>query len=79
MRTTLNLDDHLMDAVRQRAAETRRTITEIVETGVRELLERESRPNGRHRLRWITVCGDAPPTVDLTDRDALLDRMEGRT
>jgi len=52
---------------------------EILELGVRELLERESRPPAPRRLRWVTVRGDAPPAVDLTDRDALLDRMEGRT
>jgi len=79
MRTTLNLDDHLVRAVRQRAVDTGRTIMEILELGVRELLERESRPPAPRRLRWVTVRGDAPPAVDLTDRDALLDRMEGRT
>jgi plasmid stability protein len=78
MRTTLNLDDELMRVARQRAAQTGRTMTEILELALRELLDRESRPATGYRLRWVTVRGRAQPTVDLTDRDALLDRMEGR-
>lgn len=78
MRTTLNLDDNLMRAVRQRAAHTGRTMTEILELAIRELFDRESKPASDYRFRWVTVRGTAQPAVDLTDRDALLDRMEGR-
>jgi len=78
MRTTLNLDDHLMRALRLHAAHTGRTMTEIVELALREQLDRESKPAAPYRLHWVTVRGAAQPGVDLTDRDALLDRMEGR-
>lgn len=76
MRTTLNLDDELMRRVRRRAAESGRTITEIMDAAVRELLEREAKPPASHRLRWVTVRGKTQPAVDLTDRDALFRRME---
>ena len=31
-----------------------------------------------YTLDWVIVEGDAQPGVDLTDRDALIDRMEVR-
>ncbi|MDX1394924.1 MAG: type II toxin-antitoxin system VapB family antitoxin [Gemmatimonadota bacterium] len=55
MRTTLDLDDDLMRAVKQRAAETQRTITSIVETALRELLRREDEPAAPFRLDWAPV------------------------
>ena len=76
MRTTLNLDDHLMRAIKHRAAETGRTISAMIEEALRELLRRESRVERSYRLRWTVVAGGAQPGVDLTDRDALLERME---
>jgi plasmid stability protein len=78
MRTTLNLDDELMRQVKRRAAETNRTVTSLVESALRELIMQESRKDKPYRLLWVTVEGGAQPGVDLTDRDALFDRMEGR-
>jgi plasmid stability protein len=76
MRTTVNLDDELLRVVRQRAAQTGRTMTEMMELALRELLERESRPASGYRFRWVSVRGRAQPALDLTNRDALLDRVE---
>ncbi|MFQ5889629.1 MAG: type II toxin-antitoxin system VapB family antitoxin [Gemmatimonadota bacterium] len=78
MRTTLNLDDDLMRAVKRRAAQTGRTITSIIETALRELLRREEDTRHPYRLDWTVVEGGTQRGVDLTDRDALIDRMEGR-
>ena len=79
MRTTLDLDDALMRAIKRRAAETGRTLTSLVETALRELLRRETGPREPFELCWPVVDGGPLPGVDLTDRDALLDRMEGRS
>ncbi|MBL8932396.1 MAG: type II toxin-antitoxin system VapB family antitoxin, partial [Kineosporiaceae bacterium] len=38
MRTTLNLDDDLMRLVKQRAAAEGRTVTSLIEEGLRALL-----------------------------------------
>jgi hypothetical protein len=78
MRTTLNLDDKLMQAVKQRASDTGRTITAVIEEAIRDALLREQRPVQPYRLQWPTIRGRLLPGVDLTDRDALYDRMEGR-
>jgi predicted transcriptional regulator len=76
MRTTLNLDDDLMRAVKQNAAMSGRTVTALIETALRELLAREAEPDEGYRLGWVTVSGGAQAGVDLTDRDSLLRRME---
>ena len=75
MRTTLNLDDDLMRSIKQHAASTGRTLTSLVEESLRELLARVENSERCYTLDWVTVEGGAQPGVDLTDRDALLDRM----
>ena len=77
MKTTLNLDDDLVRAAKKRAVETERTLTEMVESGLREVLRAESAPRSC-RLKWVVARGGAQPGVDLSDRDTLYDRMEGR-
>ena len=79
MRTTLNLDDDLMRAAKRRAADTGRTLSSMIEDALRELLRQDGLRGRPYRLRWITVRGGVQPRVDLTDRDALYDRMEGRS
>ena len=76
MRTTLNIDDELMRTVKKHAAETDRTISAIIETALRILIEQERRTDQPYRLNWNTVRGKLQAGVDLTDRDALIDRME---
>ena len=78
MRTTLNLRDDLMRAAKRRAAETGRTLTSLIETALDEPLENEARSDASYLLRWQPVGGGTQPGVDLSDRDALIDRMEGR-
>ena len=78
MRTTLNLDDELMKAVKRKAAESGRTMTEVIESSLRESFQRPSSQRQPYRLRMVTVRGRRRPGVDLTDRDALYELMEGR-
>ena len=78
MRTTLNIDDDLMRTVKKHAAETDRTISAIIETALRYLIEQERRTDRPYRLSWKTVHGGLQAGVDLTDRDALVDHMENR-
>jgi hypothetical protein len=80
MRTTLNLDDQLVRAVKRAALESGRTMTEVIEQALREALlqRRSARGAGTYRLRLPTVKGRKKPGVDLTDRDSLFEIMEGR-
>lgn len=77
MRTTLNLDDALMLAVKRQAAENGRTMTEVIEEALREHFHRPETA-AAYRLEWHPVSGRTLPGIDVDDRDALYERMEGR-
>lgn len=76
MRTTLNLDDELMRLVRRRAADTGRTITQLIEAALHDALTPTVQGQPPFELQWKTVRGRLRPGVDLSDRDSLIDRME---
>ena len=78
MRTTVRLPDDLMRQVKRYAAESERTITEVIEDALREALARKVRSQGKtKRFRLLTFRGTGTgPGVDLDDSAALLDLME---
>jgi hypothetical protein len=78
MRTTFNLDDELFRALKKRAAETGRTMTELVDEALREMLARDPGPSEVHEFPWVTIRGKLRPGIDVTDRNSLLEAMEGR-
>ncbi len=78
MRTTLDLNDHLLKAARRKAANEGRTLTAVVEEGLRRLLGRSRRSGPPYRLQWVTRRGTQPPEVDPADRGALYERLDGR-
>ena len=80
METTLHLDDELVHAAEKRAADRGLTLERLVEEALREALREEQRASpGPFKSQWVTVEGRSVPEVDLSDRSALLDRMEGRS
>jgi hypothetical protein len=78
MRTTLDLDSGLLRAAKRRAAETGRTLTSVLEEALRRYLQPARKRGGRFRYVPLTKRGRVVPGVDLADRDALYERMEGR-
>jgi hypothetical protein len=78
MRTTLDLDDRLLRAAKRAAADEGRTLTSIVEDALRRRLETRPQRAKPYRLKVLTKKGRLLPGVDLADRDALYDRMDGR-
>jgi Arc/MetJ family transcription regulator len=78
MRTTITIDDGLLDEVRRLAAERRETVSKVIEDSVRESLLRRSDPT-RKPFRALTFSGGGLlPGVDLENNAALLDVMEAR-
>jgi Ribbon-helix-helix protein, copG family len=77
MRTTLDLDDELMRAVKRRAADSGKTMTEVLEDALREGLRPPSSASVGYRFEWRTVRGELRPGIDLTDRNSLFEAMEG--
>lgn len=76
MRTTIDLSDELFRRAKRRAADDRTSFKAVVEDALRAWLGR--RPQGRFELSWTPQRGRLQPGVDLDDRDALFDRMDGR-
>jgi hypothetical protein len=76
MRTTLNIDDELMLRVKKLAAESGKTITEIVQDALMKATVGEIPKKSQFTLNWRTVCGRVRPGVDLADRDSLYEVME---
>ncbi len=75
-RTTVRLDDELLARAKEAAARTGRTLTAVIEDGLRLLLgrrEAESSPP----IDFPTFRGDGLlPGIDLDDSAALLSLME---
>jgi hypothetical protein len=78
MKTTLNLDDELLREAKKRAAERGTTLRQVVEEALRDSLAEPEPDRAGFKLRLKTVRGGGPPRVDVADRDALYDLMEGR-
>jgi hypothetical protein len=80
MRTTVRLDDRLLERARREAARRGETLTALIERGLRLVLANPQRRRERERVE-IPVCREAGgtlPGVDLDDSAALLDIAEGR-
>ncbi len=78
MRTTLDIDDHVLRQAKQLAAREGKTLTRIVEEALRDRLGRPSKSAKPFRVRLLTKKGRLIPGVSLADRDLLYERMEGR-
>ena len=79
MRTTVELDDEVLDRVQRVARETHRTTSDVIEQAVRDSLP-HGKPGGERKpVRLPTFSGGGlQPGVDLDDSAGLLDVMEGR-
>ena len=81
MRTTVRLDENLLRQAKREAQQQGRTLTSLIEQGLRLVLAR-SRTQPTRRARVILPVskarGGALPGIDLNNSAALLDRMEGQ-
>jgi hypothetical protein len=75
MKTTLQIDDEVMRELKQEAARQGKTMSELVETALRLLL-RPRRPS--EKLPALPTFHSGGAFVDVADRDALYQAMEGR-
>jgi hypothetical protein len=79
MRTTVRLPDDLMRQVKRFAAETDRTLTQVIEDALRAALTRRIEAASVERFHLPTFGrGGLRPGVNLDDSAGLLDIMEGR-
>lgn len=75
MKTTLVIDDKLLDRLREEAARRGTTLSALVESALRMFLDlRRERPP----LPPLPSFDGGGAVVDVADRSALYDAMEGR-
>lgn len=75
MKTTWNIDDTVMARLKSEAARQGRTMSEMVETALRMLL-RQQPPQSE--LPPLPTFDSGGAYVDIADREALYQAMEGR-
>lgn len=75
MKTTLNIDDSVMQRLREEAARQGRTMSELVEAGLRHVLATRA-PRAKASLPPLPRWKSGGARVDIADRNALADLME---
>jgi hypothetical protein len=79
MRTTVRLNDSLLEKAKAEARRRHQTLTSLIEEGLHRVLA-EARSGKRRRkviLPVSSASGGLLPGVDLEDRGAILDIMDG--
>ncbi len=79
MKTTLNIDEGVMNRLREEAARRGVTMSTLVEAGLRRVLD-ESREPGEHASGLLALPSwrSGGTRVDVANRDELYAAMEGR-
>ncbi|MFZ1149859.1 MAG: ribbon-helix-helix protein, CopG family [Xanthobacteraceae bacterium] len=75
MKTTLNIDDKVMADLKREAARQGRTMSELVESALRLSLRSRRK---RQKVVALPTFQSGGALVDIADRDALYQAMEGR-
>ena len=76
MKTTIELDDRLLERAKRLAANEGTTLRAVVEDALQARLAPRPRAPDRFRFAPPTVRGTAPPAVDITDRSSLYDLFD---
>lgn len=75
MKTTLSIDDSVMALLKREAARQGRTMSELVESALRLMFHPQRK---RSDLPPLPTFRSGGHLVDVADRDALYQAMEGR-
>ena len=75
MKTTLMIDDRVMRQLKQEAAARRQTVSALVESALRQYLAFKT---ASRELPPLPCADLGTATVDVADREALYQAMEGR-
>jgi len=75
MKTTLNIDDTVMAQLKREAARQGRTMSELVETALRNLFRAQKK---RAEIAPLPTFHGGGAFVEVADREALYQAMEGR-
>ena len=77
MRTTIRLDDYLLSEAKKMAAESKMSLTALIEDALRELLSRRKKKSTESPLKLTTYKGHGlQPGIDIDDSASLLEIMD---
>ncbi len=76
MKTTLNIDEVVFAELKREATRQGRTMSELVEMALRLMLSSEQK--GHNAIPDLPKFHSGGSLVDIADRDALYQAMEGR-
>jgi hypothetical protein len=81
LRTTVRLDEGLLEEAKAQAARQRKTLTSLIEEGLRLIIAKSNAPEPRKKVVLpVSTCGGGTmPGVDLNNTADLLDILEGRS
>lgn len=79
VKTTLDLDDELVQDAKRRALKERRPLSRLLEDALRAYLWKPDRPRRAFKLKLQIRNISPSPGVDFSDRDSLYERMDGRS
>ena len=71
MKTTLNIDDTVMQRLREEAARRQTTMSALVEAGLRLILDDDTQAERVEQLPPLPTWNLGKELVDIADRDAL--------
>lgn len=77
MRTTVRLDDHLLRSAKAHAAKTGRTLTSVIEEGLRLALTVEEPATDGKPYRVAAFSSPLRPGVDLDSNASTLEAKDG--
>lgn len=77
MKTTLNIDDTVMKRLKEEAARRGATMSELVEAGLRLVLQEPARDQRAEKLPKLPSWSSGGELVDVSDRDKLYAVMDG--
>jgi predicted transcriptional regulator len=76
VRTTVNIDDHLLAEAKVLAARTRRSLGAVIDDALRAMFRRNSEQAAREQFQLPTHgAGGLQPGVDLEAKEALAELM----
>lgn len=76
MRTTVNIDDHLLAEAKVLAVKTSRSLGAVLDDALRAMFRRNADQEAREAFRLSTHgSGGLQPGVDLDDKEALAELM----
>lgn len=78
MKTTLEIDDRLLERAKRHASAHGMTLRAVVEEALRARLAPRPEARARYTFAPPTVRGSSPPAIDIADRNALYDLLDAR-